>query len=150
MTVPSPLAALALVLRLGLAAMLLVAGALKLRDPAGFAAEIANYRLAPALAPHVAATLPAVEVVLALALAALPLVWRRAAALAATALLAMFAAAVASAYARGIDVACGCFGTGGDPIGALTLARNVALLSAAVALLALDRDGVSRRTSRRA
>jgi putative oxidoreductase len=156
MTAPRMTAALALVLRLGLAAVLLIAGALKLRDPAAFATEIANYRLAPALAPHVAATLPAVEVVLAVALAALPLVWRRAAALAATALLATFAAAVASAYLRGIDVACGCFGTGGDPIGGLTLARNVALLSAAVALLALDRGGgghrpaVSRRTSRRA
>jgi hypothetical protein len=128
-----------LILRFGLAALLLVAGAAKLRDPAGFATEIANYRLLPSLAPLLAATLPAIELVLGTALVAAPPAWRRGAAAGTLAVFALFSAAVISAYVRGVDVACGCFGTGGDAIGPLTLARNAALLAATIALLFITR-----------
>jgi uncharacterized membrane protein YphA (DoxX/SURF4 family) len=130
-------AALALVLRLGLGGLLIVAGALKLRAPVAFATEIANYQLVPAVAPYVAAVLPVLELVLGGALVVAPRAWRRGAALAALGLLATFTVAVASAYFRRINIDCGCFGTGGGPITGLTLARNLALMAAA-ALLALD------------
>jgi uncharacterized membrane protein YphA (DoxX/SURF4 family) len=128
-----------LILRLGLGGVLAVAGALKLRDPAAFALEIVNFRLLPGLAPYLAAALPVLEVVLGVGLVVLPLSWRRAAAAAALALLVMFSVAVASAYFRHINIACGCFGGGGDAINGLTLLRNLALLGAATALLAGDR-----------
>ena len=130
-------AALALVLRLGLGGLLIVAGALKLRAPGAFATEIANYQLVPAVAPYVAAVLPVLELVVGGALVVAPRAWRRGAALAALGLLATFTVAVASAYFRRINIDCGCFGTGGGPITGLTLARNLALMAAA-ALLALD------------
>jgi uncharacterized membrane protein YphA (DoxX/SURF4 family) len=134
-------AVIAPVLRVGLGALLLVAGLLKLRDPAGFATEVANYQLLPSLSAYVAATLPGIEVALAVGLTVLPPAWRRAAAAGALALLTAFAGAVGSAYFRHINIACGCFGGGGDTIGPLTLARNLALVAAAAALLRLDRGG---------
>ncbi|HEX3696858.1 MAG TPA: MauE/DoxX family redox-associated membrane protein [Polyangia bacterium] len=127
------------VLRLALAAVLIVAGVLKLRDPTAFATEIANYQLLPALAPYLAAALPATEVLVGMALLVFPSVWRRSAALAAAAQFAMFLLAVGSAYLRGINIECGCFGTGGGPITALTLLRNLLLMAAALAVLRWER-----------
>jgi uncharacterized membrane protein YphA (DoxX/SURF4 family) len=131
--------ALAFLLRLLLGGLLIVAGALKLRAPGAFATEIANYQLLPAVAPYLAAILPVVELVVGAALLVAPRAWRRAAALAALALFAQFTVAVAAAYFRHINIDCGCFGTGGGPINALTLVRNVALMSAAGAVVFLDR-----------
>ena len=122
-------------LRWGLGALLVVAGALKLRDPGAFATEIANYQLLPALAPILAAALPLAEVLIGAALLLAPAGWRRPAALAAAALFVMFFLAVATAFARGINTECGCFGTGGGPITALTVLRNIVLIGAAAALL---------------
>ena len=139
--------ALALVLRACLGLLLLAAGALKLRDPGAFATEIANYQLAPAAAPYFAATLPTVEILVGAGLLGFPGRWRRAAAGAALALFAGFAAAVGSAYYRHINIACGCFGSGGDVITGRTLLRNLALVLAAAALLATDRTPGARRTS---
>jgi uncharacterized membrane protein YphA (DoxX/SURF4 family) len=127
-------AAIELVLRFGLGGLLAVAGALKLRAPLAFATEIANYQLLPAVAPYVAAVLPVVELVIGVALVVAPRAWRRAAALAAVALLSAFTVAVASAYFRRINIDCGCFGTGGGPITALTLVRNALLLLVAGSL----------------
>lgn len=132
--------ALSWVLRLAAGGVLIVAGALKLRDPSAFATEIANYQLFPAVAPYLAATLPVAEIVIGLAVLAAPRAWRRAGALAALASFAAFAVAVGSAYFRHINIDCGCFGAGGGPITALTLARNVALMAAAGLLVALERD----------
>lgn len=132
--------ALAWALRLGVGGVLLVAGVLKLRAPGAFATEIANYQLFPAVAPYLAATLPVAEIVIGLAVLAAPRAWRRAGALAALASFAAFAVAVGSAYFRRINIDCGCFGTGGGPITALTLARNVVLMCAAAGLIGLERD----------
>jgi len=140
-----PAAAIALLLRLALGALLIAAGLLKLRDPTAFAAEIANYQLLPGGAALLAATLPSVEVVVGASLIALPRAWRRGAACAALALFVMFTGAVASAYFRRINIDCGCFGTGGGPIGALTLLRNLALLAAAATVLRLDRAPAGER-----
>src|SRR5262249_38332423 len=88
-------ALLATLLRLGLAGLWLFAGLVKLRDPAGLAVEIANYRLLPSWAPLLAASLPALEITLGLALLLGSPAWRRAAALATALLLAVFTVAVA-------------------------------------------------------
>ena len=137
-------AALALVLRVGLGGLLVLAGALKLRAPVAFATEIANYQLFPAVAPYVAAILPVVELVIGGALVFAPRAWRRAAALGALGLLGGFTVAVGSAYFRRINIDCGCFGTGGGPITALTLARNLGLIAAALAVVGLDRETSGR------
>ena len=133
-------AALALVLRVGTGGLLAVAGALKLRAPVAFATEIANYQLAPAVAPYLAATLPVVELVVGAALVLAPRAWRRAAALAALGLFAAFTVAVSAAFFRRINIDCGCFGTGGGPITALTLARNLGLMTAAATSVWSERD----------
>jgi uncharacterized membrane protein YphA (DoxX/SURF4 family) len=126
-------------LRLGLGALFLYAGAVKLADPTQFAIEIGNYRLGAAWAPHLAVVLPFVELALGAAVIALPLQWRRGAALALAGLLALFTVAVAQAVGRGINVDCGCFGGASGPVTMVTVARDVALLAAAAALLWLDR-----------
>ena len=133
-----PAAALGWLLRLGLAGLFLVAGALKLGDPAAFAQEIANYQLAPGLAPYLAIVLPPMEIVAALALLAGPRPWRQAGALALGALALVFTGAVATAAARGLDISCACFGAGSSAVGWTTVARNVGLVAAAALLLVLE------------
>jgi uncharacterized membrane protein YphA (DoxX/SURF4 family) len=130
--------ALGWILRLGLGALFMVAGVAKLVDPTQFATEIANYRLLPQLAPWLAVVLPATEIVAGVVLAVAPLAWRRGAALLVGGLLVAFTVAVSGALLRGIDIDCGCFGSGSGPITWLTLARNLALLAAAAALFALE------------
>jgi putative oxidoreductase len=131
-----PMRAFEWALRLGLGALFIVAGVLKLRDPTGFATEIANYRFLAEAAPWLAATLPMVEVILGAALIAAPALWRRGAALAMAGLLVVFTVAVTQAVARGINVDCGCFGgAASGPVSGWTIARDLGLLAASVALL---------------
>ena len=116
--------------RLLLAALFVYAGALKLGDPTAFAIEIDHYELLPSFAPYLAVGLPAVELVLGLALLLAPRPWRRSAALACGALMLAFTFAAASAVARGLNIDCGCFGNGSGPVTWLTLLRDAALLCA--------------------
>jgi Methylamine utilisation protein MauE len=129
---------LALVGRVGVAALLLVAALFKLRAPTEFAGQIANYQLVPAAAPYLAASLPMAELVVGLSLLAAPRVWRRAAAAAALVMFAMFEVAVCSAYLRHINIDCGCFGAGGGPITFVTILRNAALIGVTAALVRWD------------
>jgi uncharacterized membrane protein YphA (DoxX/SURF4 family) len=119
-------------LRLGLGVLFIIAAVGKLRDPGTFAVEIANYRFLPGLAPYLAVTLPAVELVVGVALIVAPRAWRKAAALGMVLLLAMFTVAVAQVVARGINVDCGCFGGTSGAVTGMTVARDVGLLLAAV------------------
>jgi uncharacterized membrane protein YphA (DoxX/SURF4 family) len=127
-------------LRAGLGAVLVLAGALKVRDPAAFALEITNFQLLPALAPYLAVILPTTEILTGLALFVGTRPWRQAGAVAALGLFGLFTAAVVHAVTRGINVDCGCFGSSSGPVTPLTIARNVGLLLATGALLALDRS----------
>jgi len=128
--------------RLVLAGVFLAAAAPKLADPAGFAAAIANYRAFPeALVNLVATVVPALELVAALALLS---PWRRGGALLLGALLLGFTALLALSLARGLDVACGCFGgaadpTQTDPVRPLHLLRNLGLLGLVALVLAEPR-----------
>ncbi|MDI1437297.1 MULTISPECIES: MauE/DoxX family redox-associated membrane protein [Polyangium] len=129
--------ALLWLLRLGLGGMFLAAGALKWSDPTSFALEIHNYQLLPDLAPLLAATLPAVEIVLGLAILVGPRPWVRASALASTLVLGVFTVAVASVVARGVNITCGCFGEGSGPVTMWTVLRDVVLVAAGVLLFRL-------------
>jgi uncharacterized membrane protein YphA (DoxX/SURF4 family) len=79
-----------------------------------FTADVANYRLVTAPWDAVAAyTVPWFEVLAGACLMAGVL--RRGAILMIGGLVAVFAVAVGSAWARGLDISCGCFG-GGEPM----------------------------------
>jgi hypothetical protein len=127
------------VLKAGIAVLFLGAAWPKLQDPATFTQEVANYQLLPEVAPYVAATLPGVELVLAVAL--LFLIpgsrWLASAAALAAFLMAGFTVATSQVVARGIDIECGCFGAGSDPVTGATIARDVVYLAGCLALLAL-------------
>ena len=125
---------LARLARFVLGAIFLWASATKVPDMAAFAESVANYRVVPpALVPLVASALVGVEIAAAVAL--LLNLWARAAALLLAALLAAFTVGLASALARGIDLACGCFG-GNDAATWWTVLRDLALLAFALGVAA--------------
>jgi len=125
-------------LRLGLGGLFLYAGAAKIGAPADFATEIANYQLGNTLAPLMAVTMPAVEIVLGMALIAGTRPWVRAAALGSAGLLAVFTVAVTTVVARGINVDCGCFGGNAGPVTMVTVLRDVLLLAGAAGIFLLS------------
>ncbi|MGY1618899.1 MauE/DoxX family redox-associated membrane protein [Geodermatophilus sp. SYSU D00691] len=127
---------LATAARLVLGGLLLVAGVLKLPDPAAAVRAVRAYRLLPeALVGPVAFGLPVLEIAVGLAL--LAGVFVRTAALSAAVLLAVFTAAVASAWARGLRIDCGCFGGGGEVAAVDTAYPAEALRDTALLLVAL-------------
>lgn len=124
-----------------LMAVLLLAAVPKILDPGEFAKAILNYRIVlPGIGMgyvyFAASFLPAVELVTA---AALPLVrYRRAASLLTMGLMAMFILMVGQAVIRGLNIDCGCFGTGetglmlAQKVGVEKIFENFALLAMAV------------------
>jgi len=139
--------AVALVLRLVLAAVFAVAGAQKLPDPAESVRAVRAYRVLPeAVVPAVGYGLPVLEIALAVLLL-LGLLTRLSAVLTA-ALLVVFIAGVASAGLRGLSIDCGCFGGGGQVAAGQTryvqeVLRDAALLAAALALARRPRSRLS-------
>ena len=122
--------------RVLLGGVLVVAGALKLPDPAAALRAVRAYRLLPeGLVGPVAFGLPVVEIAVGLAL--LAGVFVRTAALAAAALMVVFLAAVGSAWARGLQIDCGCFGNGGEVAAGQTAYPLEVLRDAALLLIAL-------------
>ena len=98
--------------RVGLAAVFLIAGALKVGAPQSSVQAVRAYRLLPDAAVTVVGWgLPFLEI--ALGLLMLLGIATRAVAVAGAALLLLFIAAVASAAARKLSIDCGCFGGGG-------------------------------------
>jgi uncharacterized membrane protein YphA (DoxX/SURF4 family) len=131
---------LRLVARLVVGGVFLVAGGLKVGDLDGSVRAVHAYQLTPYPVSEVlGAVLPFLEVGLGLLLVA-GLATRVAGAVAA-ALLAAFTAGIASAWARGLSIDCGCFGGGGElaagqsPQYGVELARDAALLGAAALLV---------------
>lgn len=100
-----------LILRCLVGGVFIYAGALKIRDPQAFADSIATFQLLPmAVINPLAIVLPPFEILVGLAL--MLGWWKRAMSLAVMILLAVFLVALASALARGLQVDCGCFGSG--------------------------------------
>jgi uncharacterized membrane protein YphA (DoxX/SURF4 family) len=127
-----------------LAAIFIYAGYAKLREPwPNFAVAINSFKLAPDtwLEP-MAKYLPWAELALGLAiLSGLLLRWT---ALMASLVLALFFAVLIRSYALGMQVDCGCFGSGESPLGPLRLAEEAAMLALALAVMI----GAFRRKSR--
>lgn len=97
------------VLRLLLAVLFLYAGGIKAFDPAGFLNDIEAYRLTHyTLSVLIAYYLPWLEIFAALALFFQR--WVVAAATLLTGLMITFIGLLLSAWARGLDLECGCFG----------------------------------------
>jgi uncharacterized membrane protein YphA (DoxX/SURF4 family) len=116
-----------LAVRLAGACVWLFAGATKLADLDGFRAQVDAYQLLPnaAVSPF-GYGLPLVELALGAYLLVGALV--RPVALFSCLLMAVFIAAEAQAWARGLVIDCGCFGTvARTTVGATTVGRDLAL-----------------------
>lgn len=102
-----------------LGGLFLVAGALKLPDPAAFSRTIAGFDLLPlASVTLIAVLLPAVELCAGAALLHTPL--RYGASLIAALLSLSFLVASFSAWIRGLDPVCGCFGPESGRVGGIS------------------------------
>ncbi|OLT16984.1 hypothetical protein BJF78_13715 [Pseudonocardia sp. CNS-139] len=127
--------------RLVLGGVWIAAGASKVTDLDASVRAVRAYRLLPETAAQVVgAGLPLVEIVLGVLLV-VGLGVRVSAVLSAV-LMAAFVAGIASAWARGLRIDCGCFGSGGelaagaDPAYGWELARDAGLLVVALFLAA--------------
>lgn len=115
------------VARLGLAAVFLTAGALKVGDLAASGRAVNAYRLMSFdTAKVVGAVQPFLEIALGLLLL-IGLAVRLSAAIAAVVLV-IFIAGIVSAWARGLQIDCGCFSKGGDLAGGRTAQYGVEIL----------------------
>jgi peroxiredoxin len=121
--------------RVLLALVFAVAAAGKLVDQAGTREALRGFRLRERLLAPLALALPLAEALTAVALLVQP--WARWGAVAALVLLAVFAAGIATAMARGEAPECHCFGQlHSAPAGPGTLIRNALLALPAVFVLA--------------
>ncbi len=126
--------------RLGLAAVWLIAGGLKVGDLAASGRAVNAYQIFPYdVAKVIGAALPFLEIALGLLLLA-GLAVRLVAGISA-AVLVIFIAGIVSAWSRGLQIDCGCFGSGGelgagaDPVYGWDIARDVGFLALAGILL---------------
>jgi uncharacterized membrane protein YphA (DoxX/SURF4 family) len=128
-----------LVARLVVAGFLIVAGISKFPDPAGNVRAVRAYRILPeAVVPTVGHALPTVELIVGFLLL-LGLLTRYVAIVAGLFFLA-FIIGISSAWARGLEINCGCFGNGGVPADpqkqyAIDIARDLGLLALCVWLV---------------
>lgn len=121
-----------LLARVGLAALFLFAGMMKLQNPSAFAEEIENYRLLSRPLTVVAAYLVLwLEILTAIALLSKPL--RLGGWLISVVLAAGFTVFVFSAWIRGLDISCGCFGSSSGAVGIGAASRATGILAVAIA-----------------
>lgn len=134
--------------RLILGVIFVIAGATKVSDLAAAGRAVNAYQLIPyGSAKIIGAMLPFVEIALGLLLVAGLAV--RLATIAVGLLLAVYIGAIASVWARGLAIDCGCFSTGGglaagqSPSYGPDVARDVALLALAAFLAIYPRTRLS-------
>lgn len=102
-----------LVARLVLGGVLLYAGATKVLTPVGSARAVQAYQIFPfEVAQYIGYALPMVEIILGVLL--ILGLFTRTTAIIGTVLMVLFIAGIASAWARGLAIDCGCFGGGGE------------------------------------
>lgn len=102
-----------MVARLVLGGVLLVAGALKIGSPLVSARAVQAYQIFPFdVAAYLGYALPVIEIIVGLLLVVG--LFTRAAAMIGTVLMLAFVAGIGSAWARGLNIDCGCFGGGGQ------------------------------------
>jgi len=129
-----------LLARLALAGAFVMAALPKIQGPVAFAASVAAFRVINSdLSSWVALFLPWLELVLGIGIL-LPAIRRASAALIGLLLIA-FIALHASAWARGLDISCGCFGSeSGESVTDYRwlILRNALLLVATILVLRQD------------
>ena len=132
-----------LVARLIVGGVVLAAGLSKFSDPAGNVRAVRAYRILPeSIVPTLGHALPTVEILLG-SLLLLGLFTRVMAVLSALFFVA-FIIGISSAWARGLEINCGCFGSNGIPANpqrqyALDIARDTGLLLGAAWLVVWPR-----------
>ena len=120
-------------LALAVAGTFVVASLDKIANPGDFAQSVFYYRMVPLPLLHpFAMFIPWLELVLGLAL--ILGFWRRGAALLTAGLLLVFIIAIIAALARGLDISCGCFGTG-HTVGLDLILRDALMLAACLIVL---------------
>ena len=122
-----------------LGALFVFTGALKIRDPQAFLAAIQSFQILPDILAYPTAFLvPWLEIWAGAALASAK--FRIGAPAVIGILLVVFLAAIGSAWARGLDINCECFGDlfPENTTHAKTILRNLILLSAAVSILVVE------------
>lgn len=114
--------------RLALGFVLFISAIPHLDNPYQFAQSVANYQILPGFLVSVAAVfIPVVQLVIAFAMLFVSS-WRNSAAKWACAISALFLFVQAQALARGLNISCGCFGTGlDDEIGGKSLLQAAAV-----------------------
>ncbi len=127
--------AVAWFLRIALAGVFFYAGWVKLADPTLFAIKVRNYELlSDPWVAVVALFLPWLEIFCALCIVARR--WERGALSWTAGMLLVFLFGLASAWARGLDIDCGCFSENLDRGSqAMTVAMDLLLLGMVVGLL---------------
>jgi uncharacterized membrane protein YphA (DoxX/SURF4 family) len=143
---------LGLAARWYLAYVFLAACLHKIAYPALFAVDVATYQILPLWAVNATAILlPWVELFAAILLV---VGFRaRAGALLVAGMMVVFIVALLIALAKGLDMSCGCFASGGaeeDPISYRTVLRDLGWLALAVYVIGFDRRplGLDRRWTR--
>lgn len=128
---------LALVLRIALGGIFIYAAWAKLRDPWElYALAINSYEVLPLWAVElVARTLPWFELVIGIGLIAG--IWLRLSATATSLLLIVFFGLMVRAFAKGMQINCGCFGGTGDIISKWTLLRDGSMLAGSLLLTSM-------------
>jgi uncharacterized membrane protein YphA (DoxX/SURF4 family) len=133
---------LVLLARLALAGVFVTAALPKIEDPAAFGISVAAFRVIDSeLSAWVALLLPWLELVIGLGIL-LPVIRRTSGALIALLLL-LFITLHLSAWARGLDISCGCFGAETAEAGAdyrWLILRNLLLLGAVTLVHKQDRQ----------
>ncbi|WP_127480185.1 MauE/DoxX family redox-associated membrane protein [Nocardioides pantholopis] len=135
---------LGLLARVVVGGVWIAAGAAKVTDPAASVQAVRAYDLLPdAVVPTVGHLLPVLEVVVGATLVLGVLV--RASAVLSALLFVAFIIGIASAWSRGLQIDCGCFGGGGyDPDAAakypVELARDAVLLAVSLFLVRWPRS----------
>jgi putative oxidoreductase len=130
-----------LIARLVVAGVFVMAALPKIQDPAAFATSVAAFRIIDSgLSVWVALLLPWLELVIGLGIL-IPAIQRASSALIGLLLL-LFIALHTSAWVRGLDISCGCFGAETGEASTdyrWLILRNVLLLGATVLVLQQDR-----------
>lgn len=127
-------------LRIGLGAVFIYAGILKIREPVAFAGSVAAYQILPYYLNYlVAATIPWVEAVCGILLIVGYRV--KAAAGIVAAMNVLFIVLLASTIVRGLDIDCGCFRQGGEKTSAwVAILRDVFFLAAALIIFSSRKE----------
>lgn len=135
---------LALLARIYLAYVFLLACYHKILDPGAFAVDVATYQILPlSLINLMAIILPWVE--LAAGVLLLLAFRTRAAALLVSGMMLMFTVAIAIALNKGLDMSCGCFASQGaveDPISWRTIVRDLSWMALALYLVFFDHNPI--------